>query len=263
MNIEYYASKQLYFPVNEKGFLTPPIENISNISPINVDVINALRQECENILADDLTHVFFRGSQLFNATPYSDMDIVVIIKDTSLFTNAEVSARINKSLYNKYRHIMFYDVLLLKYSDVLKNRELQFIIKVLAIKIYGDPIEAAIAPFKPDAEIVFTLKNIDRKFEMVQDALSRTGQIDNRIIITNYAIKFLIRSCFELVIPLEKKYTRDLHLCQLSFLKYYPEFKEQTTSLLSKYNKSNFKLDEFLAQCAEVKEMLKMEYKKM
>jgi hypothetical protein len=104
------------------------------------------------------------------------------------------------------------------------------------------------------------LDKLPEKLNKVFTEISRISKTD-KYKASNYLIKYLIRSAFELVICKESRYTRELNMCQSLFVKHFPEYENISSEILNYYNQKDFDLAEFTVSATQFAEIILTEYK--
>ncbi len=243
-NIYYQNKRNDFYPMDQNGFLNPPIQTIDETSELNRLILNAIKTECRQFLRSDLVSIFFRGSQLIDSYK-SDFDIVVIVRTGSNINSKDLTNRLDQKLRRNFFHISSFDSVVISLSELETSRKLQFILKVLSIRVYGEPLELKISGFRPSRELIFNLPNVEEKFSIINDLLINQKSSDTKKII-NYFVKYLMRAAYELVLEREMKFTRDIPICQDVFSKYYPHYKDISLDIMQYYNLNNVNVKEFV-----------------
>ena len=243
-----------YFPVNDAGFLEHPVNDLRDVSSLNRQVLKDLEKVCRTCLGDGMIAIYFRGSQTFS-TRESDFDTIIIVEDTCATNSKELSSVITSRFDKQYYHINYFDTTVIKVTELANDRSLQFILKVLSIPVYGASVADGFPGFKINSELVFLLKNVIRKTEMVIYELGQAKHKD-RFKMSNYIVKYLLRSAFELVMIRESTYTREINCCEKGFAKYYPQYSDKSSRILSYYNQKEFEWDVFVTDIKVFSEVL-------
>jgi hypothetical protein len=251
-----------FFPQTSEGFLTPKVEDVSQLSMLNQDILNIIAIEYEKIWADNLLSLFFLGSPVVH-TKKMRFDTVAVVSDTVRLDYAKALATVNSHLLPKYSFIHYFNSSFFTIHNINNARYLQFIIKVLAIRVYGLDIETHYADFKANREIIFLLNNLDAKMLEIKNLIraGTYGKVDKGML-CNHAVKYLLRCAFELVIEKEKRYTREPLLCQQLFAKYYPQHEIISKEIFSCYNSNHVDEDNFIKLIYEFASVLRQEYRK-
>ncbi|MDJ1505770.1 hypothetical protein [Xanthocytophaga agilis] len=222
-----------FFLVGTDGFfhsINRPLPTVTRI------IIDDLVKQYTILWKDAVISVYLRGSHLNGEVKgKTDFDTVVVLKDFVAIDLQKVFAYINNSLQHKYPFIKYFDTYVINESAIANNRYLQFVVSVLSMRVYGEPIEKGFTRFKPNKDCIFLLHNLPQKLAMATQ-MDRMQADFNQQIIFNHVIKHLLRSAQELVLEREKCYTRNITLCQSLFARYYPDQAQLSHTLLKSYN---------------------------
>lgn len=261
-NIHYnFNSKDsLFYSIDESGYLLPPLRDISCVKGLNRMVLTDLSDRLQTLLGDSFVSFYFRGSQLFSER-VSDFDTIVVLKEIGNYNSKSISTELNGFFSNKYFHINYFDTLVLDKESIKNNRNYQFLIKVLSVHVFGDLLHREYVGFKPDRDVVFLLDKLKEKLEHVIREIYHLSEMD-KYKASNYLIKFLIRSAFELVVIKEGRYTRDLNTCQFLFSRHFPQFEDVSLKLLGYYNKRKFSITDFTELANKFGKILLYEYQR-
>lgn len=254
-------SKLEFYPVDPNGFLKPPVNSINEIDPINEIILNEIIRECKRLFRKDLVGVYFRGSQLLNAN-FSDFDVVIVTENLGIWSSYNLSRHFDVKFGTQFYHIKNFDAVLLDHNQVKMQRDLQFIVKVLSVHVYGVEIEKDIADFRPTNEIAFLQHKFNAKWAHVRTLIGEGDGTQLKAMV-NFMVKYFIRCAYELVLEREGRYTRELDLCHQVFSKYYPEYEHYSESILSYYDKKSFLKMEFVNDANVFCELLNAEFLKL
>jgi predicted nucleotidyltransferase len=262
MVVNYLANQEdkIFFPLDEYGYLLPPVSGLEDVSKLNRMVLTDIIRECNYLMRDAVIGIYFRGSQLHN-TQKSDFDIIVLVNRSCGYTSVELSSYLTSLFQRKYFHINHFDSIVIDCDTLNNDRYLQFIVTVLSIHVYGKQIKENFEGFKPGSGVIFLLKKLQQKKTIVLDKISQTSKPE-AFRMSNYIIKYLIRCSFELVVTKEGRFTRELNTCQRLFACYYPAYAQLSQRILSCYNKTGFDLEEFRNDISQFSDILYAEYEK-
>ena len=234
MNVLYGSKPSPYFDTDSSGYLCPPFDSPEDLSLLNKQILTDIADCCSVVYGDNLSSLYFRGSQLTDRH-YSDFDVIVVCKEGGQLNQVNMSAYLGRQLSGKYLHIQYFDCLVITEKEIQNDPYLQFVIKVLCIRAHGKPLEKQIRNFKPGKECIFLLDRLTQKMNWGRQFL-QSCHPNQRLLVYNHLIKFLLRCSYELVIETEHKYTRDLLVCTSAFSKYFPQHASLAGEMLAAYD---------------------------
>lgn len=248
-----------FFRLNAGGYLMPPLMDKNEIPHYNQLILSRLVSLCKERIGSELVSIYFRGSQLLDSFN-SDFDTVVVTNSDG-HSSVQLSTYFYQELFGSFPNIKIYDTLMISKSSLMANRSTQFIVKVLAVHIYGENIHREIEDFKPDKSIIFLIPKLNEKLDQLRVHLQKSHTAQELRAIANYFVKFLMRCTFELVIDRFNKYTRDVGVCNRVFNDYYPQYKEPAKNVLRYLNDNSIDAGEFLRDCELLSKLIMNEYR--
>lgn len=251
----------LIFPIDKEGYIHPLTASITEISMFNKGVLDDIYSCCNSLMGEKVLSIYFRGSQLIEKNE-SDFDIVIVIDDDVEQSEDAMARRLNDVLRPRYYHIRYFDVLVIKRSEINFDRHLQFIVKILCVRSYGISFEDTIPGFKLGKESIFLLPRLQHKIEEFLNHLHSKDK-EYRVSLSSYIIKYLIRCCLELVMERKGVYSRDIHVCREMFLQYYPAKQEELDFILEYYEKQTYDYSSLAAAVGRLSGFLCDEYHKI
>jgi uncharacterized protein len=212
-----------FFPLSESGFIL----NDCDPSYLDKPLAERINEFYFSRFGDQLHSVYVRGSVARgNFLPgLSDLDTFGVVKINNVSQaipgSAEASARLIAE-FPDFTDIVFVVVSLEKILTDRRN-PFTFLLQTQSCCIYGSSLQPQLAPYRPNIEIVGEALYLRERIEKYWNDIAAIDDAQQIKFQCTVLMKGLIRSAYDLVLPLEKQYTRDLYLCYESFIRHYPE----------------------------------------
>ncbi len=236
MNIHYHHAsevKSLYFQKDAYGYLKPPLDNIDQVPVYNRMVLNEIVSISKEHLRDKLVAIYFRGSRL-TSNNVSDFDTVTITKEHQ---EDSMSNLFRTRLASRFSNILYFDNFPISLQELHSDRSLQFIVKVLSVRVFGQDVSATISPFKIGRDLVLFIPKLRSKLDWVIQVSPQLNKIEDIRAVANHAIKFSLRAASELVIERSGEYSREITSCCDLFCRYYQDHALYAQKLLEQYDR--------------------------
>ncbi|CCB89437.1 nucleotidyltransferase family protein [Simkania negevensis] len=246
-----------FWKLDQNGYLQNDA-GVECISPEFNPLIEAVKNTCIDHLGSSL-HSFYLTGSISRGTAISkvsDLDTFAVLKkdhdlDTSWLSHT------GKTLQSQYPVVSDIQLEIWKWNDLMQTdslSEYQVILKLNSVCLWGDNLARSIPPIRPDYALALT--ELQHLQSDIDEVLSKIEKEPNQVAFwCKKIMKNLIRAGFYLLIPREKKFTRDLELSVATFLKYYPErieinkcLKQVTFPLTHKKDLKKFLKSQFVKQ---------------
>ena len=249
-----------YFKTDAYGKLIPINDQKQKIPRYNKLVLENIIENVKELLKENLVAVYFRGSRITNMYR-SDFDTVVVVENE---TKIDIARKLSANLSGKFYNVIHYDTIVITRKQIQNDRSLQFVLRVLSVHVYGEDIHSKIDDFVIDNSLIFFIPKLSSKINLAKSLLNSKPNKADQNRLTNHIIKVILRSCFELVIEYEKKYTRDLQTCRDTFCKYFPLMSNSVDKIYDNYDKfiTNDNLKLFMNESEYLVEFINNEFSK-
>ncbi|HZX72974.1 MAG TPA: hypothetical protein VFE57_01025, partial [Cyclobacteriaceae bacterium] len=246
-----------FYPIDDEGHLRNFKEDYGWLTYLQEEILLDIVLVCQQLYGDQLCAVHFTDSHLYNHK--YRFDFVVILNNGDL-NERKLSSVLFNTFSWKYPFVFLYNSTMLSLDQIGQSRELQFLVCVLSRRVFGSVLHHRYKPFKPNKELIFLLKRLEKKFEEVTaEILIRKHHYET---LKTHLVKFMMRASFELIIEVEQRFTRDIYLCQELFSVHYPQYSFQSRSLLS-YLGTDVPDSVFIKSAENFKTILTYEYGKI
>ena len=225
----------MLFKCDHAGYLLPPVADLSEVPEDNKMVLSQVVQLAVRSFRSNLLTVFFRGSQLFSAE-HADFDMVVITRNEERFRIMEQFRKDTVPIASRSGHITEIDCMICSLEQLNQQRHLQFVVQVLSVRVFGKDLSPGLSKFKPDISSAYLHEMSADKVDAFLSARKMDLSTEESTLVCNYMIKYVIRTCFELVMMSQGIYCREIRTCEHYFSERYPGMATLSKQLISQYN---------------------------
>ena len=231
MSLEVTNNKEItmiggYLYLDDDGCLINPtsIENIpEKWSVLVAEVVNAF----VSALGGNLHSVYIRGSVARGTmiSGVSDVDTYCVVESDCSGDDLTKLKELVDELESKHTFATGIEAAVLNIDKVLSTEADKFLIKSQSLCIWGEDLGLLIdsCPLSTNAMLhCMKLDKINGNFFEYSDIVKNKGDSVKMRFCRNWVSRVILRTAFEVVMLREKKYTRDLYFCWLSYSKYYP-----------------------------------------
>jgi uncharacterized protein len=211
-----------FFPLSPEGYIVNDCD-LSHIDPaLGAKVCEFYRKQ----FGDKLHSVYVRGSVARgNFVPdISDLDTFAVVDDDvpKAIAGAEVAAKQLREEFPAYIDIVLVAVSL---STILSDRRnpFTFLLQTQSVCIFGPSLQDKLPPYRPNIEIIGEALYLKDRFTLYRKEIAEINDADAAKFQCSVLMKGVVRSCYDLVLPREGRYTRDLYLCYETFSRAYPD----------------------------------------
>jgi ribosomal protein S12 methylthiotransferase accessory factor len=211
-----------FWPTGEDGTL---LRISPRLQPPWQGALDAAVDLHRDLLGANLLGVYVRGSVASGeARPgVSDLDLLAVVASEP---GAQGRSRLRGALERLREGFPFcagFDGEVLEREAVLRAPEMawgRFQIRVLGACVYGEDLAAQLAPFRPDASVIFTAPRLPLAIERARSSLRAHGAKTAEV--CRWIAKKIVRAGYDLVLVEEGRFTRDLFPCYSGFADHFP-----------------------------------------
>ncbi len=184
---------------------------------------------CRDIFADDIHGIYVRGSVARGTAVegIADLDIVLVLREFRAPPFAATINRIEADIGAAFPFLRGVEVdcvgrAVLRGPCTPGSRQ-AFLLKTQAICFHGADLIPALPPARLDRGAMIESRRLESSIAFVRQKLAspRTGPRERQAYCL-WLMKIIVRSAFELVCHLERRYTRELRACAAIFSKHHP-----------------------------------------
>ena len=219
-----------YLGVDKDGFIVKKA-SVDKFQEKWKSVIEEVKNAYIEYFGDKLHSVYVRGSVAKGEAidKVSDLDTIAIIDLPKDQIDTKWAEEFNKKIIAKYSFVKKVEIIAITPEHAIsKTRGVHIILKTQAVCIYGKDISDNIPKLKPNKEHALHCKNLQNELQNAIDFFEHrlSNNLEENKQKCVWIMKRILRTGFELVMEREQKYTRDLYPCYKSFIKYYPDKKD-------------------------------------
>jgi len=236
-----------YLYLDDNGCLINPtsIENISGKWKALVEeVVNAY----VSALGENLHSVYLRGSVARGTmiSGVSDVDSYCVVESDCSDNAFTKLKELVDELEKKHAFSTGIESVAWNIDKVLSTEADMFLVKTQSLCIWGEDLGLLIEPCPLSTSAMLHCMKLDKingNYSEYADMVKIRDDSVKMRFCSRWVSRVILRAAFEVVMLREKKYTRDLYFCWLSYSKYYPndapiiyEFLEYAVNPISDLN---------------------------
>lgn len=246
------------------GLIKPLIADPSQISILEWEIITGLIRLFTDVLHNGSWSLYFKYPTVLKNSKYIFPVLLVLhaTSDDLRATQIGLIRHANTWLRGRYMFIERINIKVVTRADIVTNRNLQFLIKVIYYRVAGVAIESSFPDFRIGHDSIHLLPQVPARAEALREA-ARIAAPETLGAHIHFAIRLLLRAAFELVSEKERFFTRDVTICSESFCKHYPAYAALSTTLLSYLTTPGYTLTGLLRSITEFENVLTSEYQKI
>ncbi len=255
---------ELIYP-NNVGYLISSIDQNRPLQKEWQQPVQLCLQEIQKQLPNLISGVYVRGSVARGTAiaGVSDIDLVIITKNTLVSFSKDWQRKFVNVLRNKHKQVDDVEFELVSYSQIMNFDRPSGIRVLLTLQgkcILGEDLIRKFPILKPN-ESAFVHIPFFSKFQNNITKTLKTKEIFLPAYIP-WVSKRYIRTGFELCMEREKVFTRDLYSCFEIFSKYYPDKKINMYNTLEQVIKPSWTKSELLECINTLGDWLYLEIKR-
>jgi uncharacterized protein len=215
-----------FLPVDAEGYLINPCRKELIVPPWS-DVVTDIKVAYLQNLTEKLHSLYLRGSVAKGTAiaEVSDIDtFAVIFMDRQKMDRSWI-APFRQRMAVEYPFQKGIEIGFVSYDAVCNSqgtRGSRFTIKTQSVCLWGEDLAPSIPSFKPGRDLVGHAYGIKEDIRQVVERLPSIDESSAIKGLSQWIMKRLVRTGFELVMEQERAYTRDLYPCYVAFSKHYP-----------------------------------------
>jgi predicted nucleotidyltransferase len=215
-----------FFPISDSGFII----NDCDAAYLDTRLANRVNEFYRELFGEKLHSVYVRGSVARgNFLPgLSDLDTFGVVTIDNVPQAVPDSAKVSAQLVKEFPDFTDIVFVVVSLDKILSDRRnpFTFLLQTQSCCIFGNSLQSQLPPYRPTIEIIgealYLRQRIDQYFNEIQ-VIDDPQRIKFHCTVL---MKGLVRSAYDLVLPLERRYTRDLYFCYQGFIRHYPDHAE-------------------------------------
>ncbi len=193
------------------------------------DLVMAIANLCQQHLGDRLHSLYLRGSVPRGQAiaKVSDIDAIAIIDGDITADLVDLTTSLESQLEKQYLFCSKVELDPVSLAKVQADVHWQMLLQTQGLCIYGEDLRSQFPKFKPDQTMISHAPQLKEDLAEVQQLLRSlvpTQSNYEAIVRQNcsWICKRIVRSGFELIMPTDHSFTRDLYPCYERFSHYFP-----------------------------------------
>lgn len=190
-----------------------------------LQAVNDLISSYITIHGSNLQSIYIRGSVPRGnmIELISDIDSFCLIKNESKCQLEDAHKKHKMALELKHASVNGIEFESYLKDKALKSNSMRFLLKTQCLCLWGEDDSTGINPMTISEQSMNTclyLPEINAEFRQMSQG---THSLHESTALCSWIFKYALRAAFEIVMMREKRFTRDLYFCWLSYSRYYPE----------------------------------------
>lgn len=217
-----------FIPQDAEGNLLR-VADISHIQEPWLSALEPIKKMYHAHLGNQVRGIYIHGSVARGSAKLhvSDIDAFCLTHTSPAPFSLEWVTDAQRNLERQFPFATKFDLRIGSQEDVEKNLHYTMILKTLSVCIDGQDIATSLPHVQPDLELArFLTRNFSRRLQRGEAVLAYLRYDDEIRANCKWLMKELVRGGFRLVIPRERQYTLHLETAAHTFIKYYPEKKD-------------------------------------
>lgn len=212
-----------FFPLSDDGFIL----NDTAATFVDPRLAAQVNQVYRATYGDDLHSVYVRGSVARgNFLPgISDLDTFAVVDRENVAQATPGAGAASAALLQEFPDFTEIVFVAVSLETILTQRRnpFTFLLQTQSCCIHGTPLHPRLSPYRPDIEILGEASYLRHRIAKYLAEVEAIDDPQTLKIQCSVLMKGLVRSAYDLVLPLERQYTRDLFWCYRWFVRHYPE----------------------------------------
>jgi ribosomal protein S18 acetylase RimI-like enzyme len=212
-----------FLPLSDTGFIL----NDTATTFVDPGLAARVNEVYRATYGDDLHSVYVRGSVARgNFLPgVSDLDTFAAVDRDDVAQAMPGAGEASAALLREFPDFTEIVFVAVSVKTILTERRnpFTFLLQTQSCCIYGTPLHARLEPYRPDIEIVGEAMYLRHRIAKYAADVEGIDAPEALKLQCGVLMKGLVRSAYDLVLPIEGRYTRDLFWCYRGFVRHYPE----------------------------------------